>query len=271
MTRSDPQHETEWYSGNLTGVPTTLIASPEFNRSGTRLAIHGTRETQKQLFARLDGCTDQAAATAVFEDHMAMQFGQDSPQDNQPRRYATSYLELLRGWGFDSNGPHGAVLKGWVESRFGLIPTWHKEKLGRFPSQGWVAYLEEKACSRFHNNAINFQLDALYEFCQWAIARFQAPDSHHLPLWRGTNSVEEQVVAGSLKERHCTLRLNNLVSFSASEQRAEEFGDWILQTEVPHSKIVFFPGLLSDPVLNSESEYIVIGGNYSVRAWHGYL
>jgi len=27
------------------------------------------------------------------------------------------------GWMFNSNGFEGAVLKGWVESRFGIIPN----------------------------------------------------------------------------------------------------------------------------------------------------
>ena len=34
-----------------------------------------------------------------------------------------SYLKLLQGWGLDSNSAAGAVLKGWVESRFGIVPV----------------------------------------------------------------------------------------------------------------------------------------------------
>ncbi|MBS1211037.1 MAG: NAD(+)--dinitrogen-reductase ADP-D-ribosyltransferase [Proteobacteria bacterium] len=264
----------QWYCGNLVGIPTTLLGSALFNSQPTSMTIHGTRESHTGLFKRLAGCASQTDAAHVFEHYMDLQFGHNLPEDDEPgtpRRFSTSYIELLRGWGFDSNSPQGAVLKGWVESRFGLIPTFHKEPLRRFPSAAWVAYLEEKACSRFHNNGINFQLDVLYEYCQWSIQRFGPPERNKISLWRGTNNGEEQVVEGSLQERLCTMRLNNLVSFSVSEERAEEFGDWILQTDVPLSKIVFFPGILSDPVLNSENEYIVIGGNYTVRAWHGYL
>lgn len=256
------------------GIPATILGSAQFNLNPAELRIHGTCESHTGLFRILAGCTTQAEAAEVFEHYMDLQFGHNLPQDDDPdapRRFSTSYIELPRGWGFDSNSPQGAVLKGWVESRFGLIPTFHKAPLGRFPSLPWVSYLEEKASSRFHNNGINFQLDALYEYCQWSLRKFGPPEQRTMPLWRGTNNFEEQVVHGNLQARHCTMRLNNLVSFSVSMKRAEEFGDWILQTEVPLSKLLFFPGLLADAVLNSEGEYIVIGGNYAVRTWHGYL
>jgi len=271
---ADWQDPVEWYCGNLVGVPTRLLASTVFNANPVALTIHGTRETHPGLFRRLEACTTQQEAGETFGQYMDLHFGHNLPEDAEdmaPHRFATSYIELLRGWGFDSNSPQGAVLKGWVESRFGLIPSYHKARLQRFPSPAWVAYLEEKASSRFHNNGINFQLDALYEYCQWSLARFGTSQARCLPLWRGTNDGEEQVVQGSLQVRHCVMRMNNLVSFSASHERAEEFGDWILQTEVPVSKLLFFPGLLADSVLGSEREYLVIGGNYAVRAWHGYL
>lgn len=264
----------EWCSGNLVGVPTRLLASTAFNANPVPLTIHGTRETHPTLFRYLEQCQTQREAADTFERYMDVHFGHNLPEDAETRgvhRFATSYVELLRGWGFDSNSQQGAVLKGWVESRFGLIPSFHRARLQRFPSPEWVAYLEDKACSRFHNNGINFQLDALYEYAQWSLARFGDAAARHITLWRGSNDCEEQVVEGSLQSRHGVLRLNNLVSFSSSEERAEEFGDWILRTDVPRCKLLFFPGLLSDAVLNSENEYIVIGGNYAVRLWHGYL
>ena len=269
----DKECPVEWYRGNLVGIPTSILASSDFNVHRVHLHIHGTRESQSGMFRRLNECTTQREAAQFFEYAMSMQFGHNLPEDEQSGdslHYSSSYLELLRGWGFDSNSPQGAVLKGWVESRFGLIPTFHKEPLGRFPSPPWVNYLEEKAYSRFHKNAINFQLDALYEYCQWSIRRFGTPGPSHIRLWRGTNNIEEQVVSGELRTRRCVMRFNNLVSFSSSSERAEEFGDWVLRTIVPTSKLLLFPGLLTDTVLKSESEYLVIGGNYGVRAWHGY-
>ena len=59
-------------------------------------------------------------------------------------------------------------------------------------------------------------------------------------------------------------RLNNLVSFSLSPERAEEFGDWVLEAAVPCAKILFYPGLLQNRVLNGEGEALVIGGDFDV-------
>ena len=63
------------------------------------------------------------------------------------------------------------MLKGWVESRFGLFPTYHREPLRKFNSQAWARYVDDKMGSRFHNNAILSQLDLLYEFAQWTLRR----------------------------------------------------------------------------------------------------
>jgi len=265
-----------WYSTNLVGLSTHLLGSTAFNRQPAAISIHGTRETHRGLFQMLERCADQRAAAAAFEHYMALEFDLPPPLAEgevapEPRRYGTSYIELLRGWGFDSNSPQGAVLKGWVESRFGLVPVFHQAPLGHFPSPAWITYLEQKMGSRYHNNCINFQLDLLYEYCQWSLRRFRAIGPRFVRLWRGTNHFEEQQVSGSLRQPHCVLRLNNLVSFSLSQERAEEFGDWILETEVPTAKMLFFPGLLGDPVLMSEGECLVIGGKFQVRAYHGYI
>ncbi len=68
----------------------------------------------------------------------------------------------------------------------------------------------------------------------------------------------------------CVMRFNNLVSFTGSAVCAEEFGDWLVEVTVPATKVLLHPGLRSAPVLNSENEYIVIGGNYTGQMWHRY-
>ncbi|MQY52357.1 NAD(+)--dinitrogen-reductase ADP-D-ribosyltransferase [Rhodocyclus gracilis] len=272
----DEDNPERWYSTNFVGVPTRLLASTAFNAHPRHLSIHGTREAHRGLFRLLDSCPSQAAAADVFEHYMAMVFGLDGAQgapSNGPFRFATSYIDLLRAWGFDSNSAPGAVLKGWIESRFGLTPVYHRGVLGRFPSPVWVDYIEEKMGSRFHNNCINLQLDLLYEYCQWSIRHFRAPGPIFVRLWRGTNHCQEQLIAGRARDAHCApcvMRLNNLVSFSRSPERAEEFGDWMIEADVPAVKLLFFPGLLSQHVLNSECEYLVIGGSYRVKARYGY-
>lgn len=276
MTREQTDTEAfpdRWYTTNLVGEATALLASVRFNENPHSLHVHGTRESHRGLFRLLDDCGTLQDAAEVFEHYMEIQFDLRPPPDGEAgsgaMRFVASYLKLLRGWGFDSGSPQGAVLKGWVESRFGLVPVYHKEILGAFPSDAWITYLEEKMSSRFHDGVINFQLDLLYEYCQWALARFHAPGARTIRLWRGTNDCPGQVVEGDPWSGTCILRLNNLVSFTDDEERAEEFGDWMIEAAVPTAKLLYFPGLLRDRVFNSEGEYLVIGGNYRVRTARG--
>ena len=92
------------------------------------------------------------------------------------------------------------------------------------------------------------------------------PQSKHLQLWRGSNLCEEQLIAGRLQDRHCTVRLNNLVSFSQSAEDASCFGDWVLEVQVPVCKVLVFPGLLPGQVLQGEQEVLALGGNFEVTA-----
>jgi NAD+--dinitrogen-reductase ADP-D-ribosyltransferase len=207
----------------------------------------------------------------MFEHYMALSFGLGPASEDagpaERRRWRTSYLKLLQGWGLDSNGAAGAVLKGWVESRFGLVPSFHRAPLSRYPSPVWMRYLEEKCSSRFNNNSIWQQLDLLFEFCQWMLVRFSLlGDEPWVTLWRGSTRVEEQLVAGSLRARRCTVRLNNLVSFSQCAQDASVFGDWVFEVQVPVCKVLVFPGLLPGQVLQGEQEVLALGGNYEVTA-----
>jgi NAD+--dinitrogen-reductase ADP-D-ribosyltransferase len=181
------------------------------------------------------------------------------------RRFRANYLRLLRGWGFDANSREGAVLKSWVESRFGIFPTFHKMPLTAYASPAWTNYVEEKMSSRFHNNAIFVQLDLLYEFCQWSLAR-RRESRRHLTLYRGVNDFDEHRVIDARADGDIVLRLNNLVSFSANRDVAGEFGDCLLEVQVPRVKVVFYSELLTHHPLKGEAEYLVIGGDYRVRA-----
>ena len=267
-----------WISTNLVGVPTAWLASTGFNERAPELHIAGARETQPGLFALLDRCDHLNEAREVFVHYLSIAFGLCPPERHElggldaaeQRRWRGSWRRLLQGWGMDANGAAGAVLKGWVESRFGLVPTFHKAPLAHFPSPAWVAYLEEKASSRYHSNNIYQQLDLLYEFCQWALARFPLPapqmQGRHVRLWRGSNRVEEQLLQGTLHGRRCRVRLNNIVSFSLSPEEASCFGDWVFELLVPCSKLLVFPGLLPGTVLQGEQEVVALGGDYDVVA-----
>lgn len=276
QTYDDPQH---WYSTNLVGIPAWLIASTEFNEHPQPLRIAGAHETHRGLFHLLEEAASLADAQEKFQRYMDIVFqlkpSEYEIQRTRQRRYRPSYIKLIEGWGFDSNSPQGAVLKGWVESRFGLTPSFHKGVLQHYPSPAWVHYMEEKFSSRFHSNSIHMQLDLLFEFCQFVIRRFgifthhstQYRKSTHVTLWRGINIYDEPAITKQqLKKGECIVRLNNLVSFSTSRERADEFGDWILETQVPLIKLIFFPGLLSRPLLSGEGEVLALGGSYRVKA-----
>ena len=275
----EPVQPHRWYSTNLVGVPSQVLSSTQFNAHPLALSIAGTRETHPGLFHLLGRCASLSDAAEVFVHYLDIAFGLRAPAAHEAaalgsaerRRWRSSWRKLLQGWGMDSNGPAGAVLKGWVESRFGLVPIHHKAPLERFPSAGWITYLEEKTSSRLHNNNIHQQLDLLYEFCQWALKRFGLPGlatapARHLRLWRGSTRCDEQLFAGALQNRRCTVRLNNLVSFSLSPDDAGCFGDWVFEAQVPASKVLVFPGLLPGQVLQGEQEVLALGGDYDVVA-----
>lgn len=259
------------HSTNLVGLSTELIASCDFNEAPLPLAISGVREFNRPLFDMLAEAESLPEAAQGFTLYMNAMFGIDVEQQERnppgaPRRFRSSFLKLIRGWGFDSNGPEGAVLKGWVESRFGVFPTFHKKPIRRISSEVWTHYVEEKMSSRFHNNSILTQLDLLFEFCQWALAKFFAPGQTHVTLHRGVNTLEEHLVYDRRADGLVKLRLNNLVSFSSDRHVASCFGDVILTLQAPLAKVVFFNELLPAHPLKGEGEYLLIGGDYLARA-----
>lgn len=273
----DEVHPSHWYTTNLVGIPAAVIGSAAFNAHPQPLRVAGARESNRGLFSLLERCTAADDARAVFEHYMSVVFGLAKSEPGaegegtaERRRWRSSYLKLLQGWGLDSNSPAGAVFKGWVESRFGLVPSFHNGLLARFPSQVWISYLEQKSSSRFHNNSIYQQLDLLFEFCQWMLERFELlGPGPHATLWRGSLNFEQQIVAGSLRERRCTVHLNNLVSFTLDRETAGCFGDWVMRVQVPKRKLLLIPGLLDTNSLRGESEALAIGGCYDVEVSYG--
>lgn len=266
-----PAEAARWVNApgsNLVGVPTGLLASAAFHEFPLPLHIAGTRESHAALFAALQGAESAEEAGRCFQDYMERTFGPQAQAPESPaapRRFRANYLRLLKGWGYDSNSPEGAVMKAWVESRFGIPPTYHRTVIRRFAGPAWIRYMTDRMSSRFDNNNIRVQLDVLYEFAQWAFRHFFAPGQRHLRLFRGTNDFAEHLWVRRLDARHAVVRLNNLVSFTADRDIAGEFGDIILEVQVPAVKVLFFNGLLPRHPLKGEAEYLVIGGDYAVR------
>jgi NAD+--dinitrogen-reductase ADP-D-ribosyltransferase len=112
----------------------------------------------------------------------------------------------------------------------------------------------------YGTNALEAQLDLLYAYGQYEFARRGVPP--RLTLYRGINRLGEHEVLSGDNRRQVVL-LNNLVSFTSSRERAGEFGDYIIEAEVPTAKVFFHCGLLPGQ-LKGEDEHLVIGGVYEV-------
>jgi NAD+--dinitrogen-reductase ADP-D-ribosyltransferase len=244
-----------------------VIASHLFNRNPLPIEIRGVRRSHRSLFARLDRLEDPKARARAFREYMALVFQvgkrrkESSPLGRRSLR--NGYLRFLRGWMLDSSSPEGAVLKGWVESRFGLPPTFHAGPIADLHAPAYVLYLVERMRESARSNAVESQFDILYEFVQDELRR-RHPGVPAFTLYRGVKNLGDYRVIGEAGENRVVLRLNNLNSFSSRLEHAWEFGSCVLVAEVPGSKIFFRADLLPGVLLPREEESLVIGGDYEV-------
>jgi NAD+--dinitrogen-reductase ADP-D-ribosyltransferase len=202
-------------------------------------------------------------------DYMTVHFRLESLEDaglepgrRKKKRTNANYLRMVRGWSFDADGREGAVLKNWTETRFGLLARHHAGPLGDRDSDARHAYMRQASAGIYATNAIEAQLDLLYTYCQHEMAR-QHPHASHLTLYRGVNRIGEHEILARCGRGRYRVLLNNLSSFTASRERAEEFGDYTLEVSVPLPKVFFFNRLLPG-MLKGEDEFVVIGGVYAV-------
>jgi len=252
---------------NRCNLPAAILGSVTFQEHPTDLHLDGVSELHRELFAHLDGLTSIDDRGRLFRDYLAAHFclddlGEAGLVEGSGGRAKANWMRTLRGWSFDADGREGAVLKGWVESRFGLLPRFHGEPLRDFGAPAYHRYQEMRAAGLYGTNALEAQLDLVYAYCQYEF-RHQPPSSPHLTLFRGINGIDEHELLAEEGRRQVVL-LNNLVSFSSSRERAGEFGDYILEARVPLPKIYFHCRLLPG-LLKGEDEYLVIGGAYRVE------
>jgi len=254
---------------NRCSVPADILGGLTFQRHPVALTLDGVLELHQGLFRQLDRIADASERARLFMTHMAAEFSLDSPEaagwsaQASLDRSRMSYLKLVQGWLFDSDGTEGAVLKGWVESRFGLLPRHHGGPIRDFSGEHYRHYLEMRAQGLYGTNGLEAQLDLLYSYCQYELGRQRLGQSH-ATLYRGVNHVAEHETLCELGHGRRVVLLNSLSSFSAERERADEFGDFILAVSVPLAKIVFYPQLLPG-MPKGEEEYAVIGGVYEVR------
>lgn len=266
---------------NRCNLPAVILGSLSYQRNPAPLMLDGVEELHRDLFQRLDRLESPAERALIFQDYVTVHFLLEWPEEaglteagrqRGKARSKATYVRALRGWSFDSDSREGAVLKGWVESRFGLLPRYHGMPLRDPGGDGFRRYTEARAQGLYGTNALEAQFDLLYAYCQYEITR-RHPQARHVTLYRGVNRMGDHEVLGTPGERdeagqgergiRRIVLFNNLSSFTCNRERASEFGDHILSVDVPLTKILFYCGLLPG-LVQGEEEFLVIGGAYEV-------
>lgn len=254
---------------NHCNLPCHILGSLHFQQHPQALYLDGVQELHHQLFDRLAVEGEPGHRAILFVNHMKACFQLDDPQSQgydsnsrYPGRFKSDYRQLLQGWLFTADGLEAAVIKAWVESRFGLQTRNHRQPIPDHTYPAYALFQEDQSQAMYNTNALHPQLDVLYSYCQYELRqRFTGVD--HLVLYRGLNRLDEFDILASPNRHHRILLLNNINSFSGSRDRADEFGDQVINTRVPLAKLLFVPGLIPG-LLQGEEEHMVIGGLYQV-------
>ena len=263
-------------------LPPWHLASPEFQADPQTLELGDVRLTERRLWQALAALPEPAARARYFHDYVSVKFSLHAWTDADQTATARaalrhSYVHCLRHWGVDSNGPSGAALKAWVESRFGLRPTYHGGNLTT-DETARSRYARDRMKGASRTMGLSQQLDLLYIFCQDELAR-RHPGERWLTLFRGTHDPEEYAVRPPLsrptdspevtsRSPELSVEFNNLSSFTIDPEVAWEFGSSVWAVRVPMAKICCFSGLLPGEFLQGEAEYLVLGGRYTVTPLH---
>ncbi|PAT00481.1 MAG: hypothetical protein BSR46_02385 [Candidatus Dactylopiibacterium carminicum] len=253
---------------NRCNLPAIILGSLSFQASPSPLLLDGVHELHRDFFRMLAERQQAEERVAMFYSYMNLCFRLEALEEaglstaTPKNRGKLNYLKLIRGWHFNSDSVEGAVMKAWAESRFGLLPRHHCAPIRDFSSEPYRLYLEQRATGLYNTNAIESQLDLVYTFTQIELAR-RYPEQQHLSLYRGINRWEAHERLGE-RDGQVLVLFNNVNSFSTDPERASEFGDRVIVTDVPLAKIIccdeVFPGKLQ-----GEGEALAIGGLYAVR------
>lgn len=251
----------------MCNLPPWEIVSRAYNENPTPLSIQGIRTTHRHFFAKLNRQDTWFERAQTYEDYMEVAFHLHQwRKERDPSGHLSlknSYLRFLRGWLYDSNSAEGAVMKGWVESRLGIAPTFHREPIQDKKSQAYQDYMHDRLNAAARTNAIYSQLDLLYEFMQYELSRRDTKQTH-MTLYRGVYDFAEQTIIEQANDSQAVLQLNNLNSFTRDFERAWEFGTIVIEVQVPIPKIFFDGTFLHAGILTGEEEVLVIGGEYDV-------
>jgi len=253
---------------NRCDLPSRMIASPGFQRNPRPISIQGVRCAHRSLFLLLDGLFAARERERCFRDYMDAVYhaGKVPREASAPDRRSlrNGYLRFLRGWIHDASSEEGAVLKGWVESRFGIPPVWHAGRIEGADTREYFVYLSERMWGSTRSNAVDSQFDLLYEFVQYELGR-RHPGVPSFRLYRGIRNIADYLFLEETPDsRRAVVRMNNLNSFSSRVEYAWEFGEHVFEADVPASKIFFRSDLLPGVLPKGEEEALVIGGDFEV-------
>ena len=206
MSRRSPTTTATSPHGSSPRAISTTIPQP--------LEIQGVRPANRFLFQQARRHPTAEERASLFNDYMSVKFQlhhwQDQATDKARKSLKNSYLRFLRGWMMDSNSIEGAVLKGWVESRMGLPPTFTRCGFPDIHAEEYMIYAIDRTKGSARTNAINSQLDLLYEYCQYELARkYPGPADHH-PLPGYLSMPDEHDLLERIGKREQIVRLNNL-------------------------------------------------------------
>lgn len=251
---------------NRCNLPPVLLGGLGFQEAPEPLVLDGVFPFHDELFAMLDSLPGRAARAERFMNYMTVHFCLETPEEagatGRRHRTRADYTRMLRGWFFDPDSREGAVIKGWVESRFGLLTRFHRGRIEPGDDEAALAFAAERARGVYATHALDAQLDLLYAYGQYELGL----GPRFLTLYRGVNTIGEYDL---LSEGGTpVVLLNSMNSFTADIQRASEFGDCVMEVRVPREKVFCTSGMLPGR-LKGENEVMVIGGVYRValRTW----
>ena len=257
------------HSLNRCNLPAVILGGLTFQQHPSPLYIDGVNELHTDLFRQLDAIASHEERAHYFIDYMSVHFrlhalGEAGFETEQRiDRSRANYQRLLRGWAFNPDGKEAAVLKRWVESRFGLVPRFHETAITSTQDESYQHYQQNFVAGLYNTNALEAQLDLLYSYSQYELHRSPSmPQATQ--LFRGINHIERLPIDDTCPQGQTALLLNNINSFSYEQERADEFDDTIISVSVPAEKIVFYSELLPG-FLRGEAEVIVLGGVYCAK------
>jgi len=256
---------------NRCNLPAEALASLAFHFGPVALELDGVLPLHRPLIEHLSALDTGDARAELFHRYVTAHFLlDDAPslglsERTRLNRCRLDYLRLLRGWLFDADGREAAVLKGWIESRFGLLTDFHRGPIGYPEDESGRRHAFEFECAAglYGTGALEAQIDLLYTYTQHELAR-RYPDTRHITLYRGYSGRSALIPLAPLPDGHTAVAMNNLSSFSANRERADEFGDYVIACDVPVAKVLAFSELIPGR-LQGEDEYLVIGGVMAVR------